>query len=97
MEIIFRASKWVVGEQRLQEGLRLPPVRAFIEDITTMMSFDMFHKLNSHLQWARLKIEPNKSRSFSSVKGKVVGRRFVVNDEVVLTVLEKPVKSLGRW
>lgn len=38
-----------------------------------------------------------KSRSLSIVKGKLVGRRFVVNDEVIPTVLEKPIKSLGRW
>ena len=92
---------WVVGEESLQGGLRLPPIRAFM-DVTTMTSTapctrKLLDKLNSHLQWARMKIKPSKSRSFTIVKGKVVYKRFVVNDEVVPTVLEKPVKSLGRW
>ena len=42
-------------------------------------------------------MKPRKSRSLSSVKGKVVNKKFAINEEVKPTVLEKPVKSLGRW
>ena len=102
MEVIIRASKWVVGGERLQGGLRLPPIRAYMDDMTTMTptapcTSRLLDKLNSNLQWARMKVKPSKSRSISIVKGKVVGKKFVINDEVVPTVLEKPVKSLGRW
>lgn len=37
MEVIIRASKWIVGAERLQGGLRLHSVRAFMDDMTTMM------------------------------------------------------------
>ena len=41
--------------------------------------------------------KPSKSRNLSIVKGKVVDEKFAINEEVMPTVLEKPVKSLGRW
>lgn len=37
MEVIIRASKRIVGAERLQGGLCLHPVRAFMDDMTTMM------------------------------------------------------------
>ena len=68
-----------------------------MDDRTTMTSTApctsrLLDKLNSNLQWAR-----SKSRSLSIVKGKVIDKRFAINEEVMPTVLEKPVKSLGRW
>lgn len=38
MEVIIRASKWVVGGERLQSGQRLPPIRAYMDDMTTLTS-----------------------------------------------------------
>ena len=34
MEIIIRASKWVVGGERRQDGMRLTPIRAYMDDMT---------------------------------------------------------------
>jgi len=34
MEIIIRASKWVVGGERHQDGMRLTPIRAYMDDMT---------------------------------------------------------------
>ena len=102
MEVIIRALKWVVGEEKLQGGPCLPPIRAFMDNITTMTSTTpytsrLLDKLNSNLQWARMKVMPSKSRSLSIIKEKVVDKKFALNEEVMPTVLEKPVKSLGRW
>ncbi|XP_042559579.1 guanylate-binding protein 1-like [Clupea harengus] len=36
MEVIIRASRWVVGGQQLKTGLRLPPIRAYMDDMTTL-------------------------------------------------------------
>ena len=33
MEIIIRVSKWVVGGER-KNGTQLPPIRAYMEDLT---------------------------------------------------------------
>ena len=32
MEIIIRASKWVVGGERRQDGMRFTPIRAYMDD-----------------------------------------------------------------
>lgn len=36
IEVIIRASRWVVGGQQLKAGLRLPPIRAYMDDMTTL-------------------------------------------------------------
>jgi len=36
MEVIIRASIWIVGGERLASGMQLPPTRACIDDMTTM-------------------------------------------------------------
>jgi len=35
MEVIIRASRWLVGEH-LAYGMQLPPIRAYMDDMTTM-------------------------------------------------------------
>ena len=44
-------------------------------------------KLNSNLQWARMKVKPSKSRSLSIIKGKVIDKKFAINEEVKPTLL----------
>ncbi len=44
-----------------------------------------------------MKFKPAKSWSISIIKGKVVDKVFYIDGEAILTVPEKPVKSLGRW
>lgn len=36
MEVIIWASRWMVGGQLIGPGLRLPPVRAYKGDLTTL-------------------------------------------------------------
>ena len=93
MEVIIRASKWVVGGERLECGQRLPPIRAYMDDMTTLTSTLACTK---HLL-ARMKLKPSKSRSISIVKGKLVDQRFYIDDTPIPLVSELPVKSLGRW
>ncbi|KAL1273018.1 hypothetical protein QQF64_028880 [Cirrhinus molitorella] len=102
MELIIRASRWVVGGERLKSGLRLPPIRAYMDDMTTVTTTNactkrLLDKLQGNIKWARMEIKPNKSRSISIVKGQLTNERFQINNEPIPTVLEKPIKSLGRW
>ncbi|KAJ8390061.1 hypothetical protein AAFF_G00110750 [Aldrovandia affinis] len=102
MEVIIRASKWVVGGERLQSGQRLPPIRAYMDDMTTLTSTiactkHLLGKLQANITWARMKFKPSKSRSISIVKGKLVDQRFYIKDTPIPLVSELPVKSLGRW
>ena len=102
MEVIIRASRWVVGGQRIKPGLRLPPVRAYMDDLTTLTvtkacTVRLLGKLQENIELARMKIKPSKSRSISIVKGKLSDHRFHIGEEPIPMVSEKPVKSLGRW
>uniref|UniRef100_A0A3P9H1W7 Reverse transcriptase domain-containing protein n=1 Tax=Oryzias latipes TaxID=8090 RepID=A0A3P9H1W7_ORYLA len=102
MEVIIRASQWVVGGQQIRPGLRLPPVRAYMDDLTTLTTTKactvrLLGKLHKNIELARMKIKPSKSRSISIVKGKLSDHRFHIGEEPIPTVSEKPVKSLGRW
>lgn len=36
MEVIIQASRWVLGGQQIRPGLRLPPVSAYMDDLTTL-------------------------------------------------------------
>ncbi len=102
MELIIRASWWVVGGERLKSGLWLPPIRAYMDDMTTITTTNactkrLLYKLQGNIRWARMEIEPSKSRSISIIKGQIVNERFYINGEPIPTILEKPIKSLGRW
>lgn len=102
MEVIIRASKWVVGGQRAESGLRLPPLRAYMDDITTLTTTvpctrRLLRKLEENISWARMKIKPSKSRSISIVKGTLSDLKFFIGEDAIPTVSEQPVKSLGRW
>lgn len=45
MEMVIRASKWVVGGERRLDGLRLPPIRAFMDDMTLNYNGAMYKKI----------------------------------------------------
>ena len=66
MEIIIRASKWVVGGERRQDVMRLTPIRAYMDDMTLVTTTvpcmkRIIERLNKNLKWAGMKIKPTKS------------------------------------
>ena len=98
MEVIIRASRWVVGGEQLTPGLRLPPIRAYMDDMTTLTSTipctrRLLRKLQENIEWARMKCKQSKSRSLSVVKGKLSDQRFYIGEEPIPTVAEKPIKQ----
>lgn len=101
MEIIIRASKWVVGSQRLGSSLRLPPLRGYMGDMTTLTTTvpctrRLLRKLEKNISWARMKINPSKSCRISVVKGVLADLKFFIGSDPMPKVTEQPVKSLGR-
>lgn len=102
MEVIIQASKWFIGGKRLQSEQQLPPIRAYMDDITTLNSTiactkHLLEKLHSNITWVRMKLKPSKSKSISIVKGKLVDQRFHIDETPIPMVTELPIKSLGRW
>lgn len=93
MEVIIRASKWVVGGERTRDGLRLPPIRAYMDDMTTLTTTAactkrLLGKLQKNINWAQIKIKPSKSQSISIVKGVLTGAKFCIGEEPIPTVSE---------
>lgn len=44
-----------------------------------------------------MKIKPSKSKGLSSIKGKLTDQFFFFGNEIISTVMERPVKSLSWW
>ncbi|XP_062888558.1 uncharacterized protein LOC134337458 [Mobula hypostoma] len=83
-------------------GQRLPPIRAYMDDITILTTTvpctkRLLEKRHQNVTWVRMKIKPSKCRSISIVKGQVTDKRFHIDGTPVPTVSEMPVKSLGQW
>ncbi|MGH0167147.1 UNVERIFIED_CONTAM: hypothetical protein FKN15_005042 [Acipenser sinensis] len=100
MDVSISASKWVVGE-RLASGMRLPPLRAYMCDMTTMITTvactnPLLGKIADNIRWAPMQFKPTKSMRFSIINGKVGYKVFYIDDEAIPTVSEKQIKSLER-
>lgn len=84
IEIIIRASKCVVGVKQLQCGQRLPPIRAYIDDITTVTlttvpcTKRLLDNLHQNITWANMKLKPSKCRRISIVKGQIKDDNFIL-------------------
>ena len=86
-----------------ESGVRQPPIRAFVDDLTTTVGsvvgtrwiLAALERLNA---WGRLDFKASKSRSLVIVDGKVTQRfSFSIAGAQIQQVTDKPVKSLGKW
>lgn len=58
----------------------------------------MLQDLEQLFSLSRMKFKPTESRSLVLKKGEVQDRfRFKIDVELISTVIEHPVKSLGKW
>ncbi|KAI8513341.1 hypothetical protein Bbelb_099800 [Branchiostoma belcheri] len=100
-EILLLGAKQVVGGVRAPSGEKMPPLRAFMDDVTSILRIApctkrLLQRLEELSKWAGMKFKPAKSRSLSLRKGKISNKTFTVNDQIIPTLQEQPVKSLGR-
>ncbi len=87
---------------QVRPGLRLPPVRAYMDDLTTLTTTKactvrLLKKLQENIELAHINIKPTKSRGINIVKGKLPEQRFHIGKEPIPTVSEKPMKGLDHW
>ena len=89
----------VTGGDRLPWRLRLPAIRSFVDDMTTMTPpcTRLLEKLNTHLRCARRKIKPSKCRSLSIVKGEAVGGRWSFRGNIDNLGLPRPMRLCTRF
>ena len=101
--MIIKSAEVECRGPRVKSGIRLPPLRAYMDDITVTTSSVIGCKwivrgLEKLIVWARMRFKPGKSRSLVLQKGKIKSTaRFTIAGEFIPTVTEKPVKSLGKW
>lgn len=85
----------------MKDGLQLPPIRAYVDGriitTTNVCTKHLLDKLQENIGRVRMEIKPSKSHSIYIVNGWLTNERFHRNDEPILTILEKPIKSLGLW
>ena len=102
MNMIAKAAEKECRGPMTKSGIRLPPIRAYMDDLTvTTASVTgcrwIVRGLEKHITWARMKFKPSKSRSVVLKRGKVENKfRFCIAGEIIPTLSEKPVKSLGK-
>ncbi len=80
-EIILIGARQMVGGIKLPSGQRLPPLRSYMDDFTSLLqtaacTSRLLRRLDELMSWARMKIKPSKSRSLSL-------RRGVRNDNAI--------------
>ena len=103
MEVILKAATGSAGPADLGTGYQTPPLKAFMDDTTVLSTNEndtreILGRLDEVVAAVRMQFKPKKSRSLSLRKGKVdESVTFSVADQVMPTVSEEPVKSLGRW
>ncbi|KAK0153078.1 putative ferric-chelate reductase 1 [Merluccius polli] len=88
-------------------GIQQAPIRAFMDDLTiTAKSVPQGRWILDDLveltNWARMEIKPAKSRSLILMRGRVEYQFlfqffFKIREDIIPTVQEKPVRSLGKW
>ncbi|GFN83882.1 reverse transcriptase [Plakobranchus ocellatus] len=76
MEVILRAVEGSVSPEDLRGGCIMPPLKAFVDDITILCSKKnetrrMLNRLDALMNWNRMSFKPKKFRSVSIRKGKV--------------------------
>ena len=79
----------------------LPSMKAFMDDVTVISeSKSHMEKLLKLLQglfkWAVMKMKPSKSRSLSIIEGRCQEIKFAIDNNVIPTIHEKSVNSLGH-
>ena len=76
-------------------------MKAFMDDVTVISeSKSHMEKLLKYLhelfKWAIMKIKPSKSHSLSIIKGRCQENKSATDDNLILTICEKSLKSLSR-
>ncbi|RXN29065.1 hypothetical protein ROHU_018794 [Labeo rohita] len=101
-EIILIGARQMVGGIKLPTGKRLPPLRSYMDDVTSLLqtaacTSRLLKRMDELMSWARMKIKPSKSRSLSLRRGvRNDNTIFVVGGEKIPLLSEQPIKSLGR-
>lgn len=103
MQVLLKAAEAETELVDLGQSVRMPPLKAFMDDTTVITNSRgnaqaVLNRLDTIMEWGRMKFKPAKSRSLSIKEGKVDDQVvFRISGQAIPTVSQVPVKSLGRW
>lgn len=97
MEMILMSTECTEESAKIRS-----PKKAFMDDVTILTRgkdrmAKVLTRLDQLITWSRMKFKAKKSRSLTFLKGRQKEVKFTIAGELMPTVKEKPVKSLGRW
>ena len=86
----------------MQSGVRQTNARLYMDDINTtaetvLQTRYLMLELGRFLSWARLDVKASKSRVLIIRKGKVDRQTVKIQGEAITSILDKPIKYLGKW
>ncbi|TWW59294.1 hypothetical protein D4764_06G0008240, partial [Takifugu flavidus] len=101
MNMVVKAAEVECRGPLSRSGVRQPPIRAYMDDLTVTTSVPgcrwILQGLERLILWARMSFKPTMSRSMVLKKGKVVDKfRFSISGTIIPSITEQPVKSLGK-
>ena len=103
MEVIICVVKVSGPRVESAPGQELPPVTAFMDDLTlfkkqTEVVAANLERLEKLMEWSQLAFKARQSRSLVLKKGKLDKEfHFHLGDEVIPSVSDQLVKSVGHW
>ena len=103
MEVIVHATRVEGTGIELSLGKELPPIRAFMDDLTLLsrareLAAAFLRRLDELMDWGRLAFKAKKSRSVVLRKEKLDKEfHFSLGEEVIPSVSDQPVRRLGHW
>ena len=95
MEMLLHSTKDTTSKKTV------PSMKTFMDDMTVILELklhmeNLLKRLQEFFMWAVMKKKPSKSRSLSIIKGKCQEIKFAINNNVIPTIPEKSIKSLGH-
>ena len=103
MNLVIRAGLNETRGPITNSGIRLPPVRGYMDDLTITTTSHIqarwiLKTLEEVVSWARMKFKPQKSRFMIVKAGKLSTRnKLRIQGEEIPSVVGNPIKCLGKW
>ena len=99
MELVLKGASGYSEGMKIGRHLVLPPLRAFMDDITVIVETrreakTLLARLDELFQQCRLRTKAKKSRSLSIMRGQVKELRFEIGGELITTIQEQAIKVL---
>lgn len=103
MNLILKAAEEETRGPKTASGIRMPPNRGFMDDITITTQSHIqtrwiLSSLEDTVSWARMKFKPKKSRCLIIRKGHVTTQcTLTIQGEAIPSIKDNPIKCLGKW